>query len=139
MKIRKGDTVKIIAGGNSKKNQDKGKVGEVLDVNLKKNTVVVQGVNIVVKHHKPTQQHPEGNIETKEAPIDASNVAYYDNKEKKIVKIGYKFVEGKKVRVDKKTGIPLEKKVAKKVAKAEKKKVDKKKTSSKKTSKVKEG
>lgn len=120
MRIKKGDTVKVIAGGNSKRNQDKGKTGEVIAVNLKKQTVVVSGVNVVVKHHKPSQQNPEGRIETKEAPIHVSNVAYYDTKAKKTVKIGYAVVDGKKVRVDRKTGLPLEKKAAKKVAKATK-------------------
>lgn len=117
MKIRKGDTVKVIAGGNSSKNQDKGKTGEVLKVNVKEQTVVVQGVNVVVKHHKPDNKNPEGNIETKEAPIHVSNVAYYDTKTKETVKIGYAVIDGKKVRINKKTGLPLEKKAAKKAAK----------------------
>lgn len=117
MKLRKGDTVIVISGGNSKTHADKGKVGEILKVNEKDNTVVVQGVNVVVKHVKPTQNKPEGSIETFEAPIDASNVAYYDSKNKKAVKIGFKFIDGKKVRINKLTGQPVEKKV--KVAKEE--------------------
>lgn len=124
MKIKKGDTVKVIAGGNSDKNQDKGKTGEVLKVNLKDQTVVVQGVHVVVKHNKPSQANPEGSIETKEAPIHVSNVAYYDTKTKQTVKIGYAVVDGKKVRINKKTGLPLEKKVAKKATKAKAKKED---------------
>ncbi len=122
MKIKKGDTVKIIAGGNSKRNQDKGKTGEVIGVNVKNETVLVSGVNIVVKHNKPTQKNPDGNIETKEAPIHVSNVAYYDTKAKKTVKIGYAVIDGKKVRVNKETGLPLEKKAAKKAAKVVKEK-----------------
>jgi len=121
MKLRKGDTVIVIAGGNSKRDHDKGKTGEILKVNEKDNTVVVQGINVVVKHVKPTQNKPEGSVETHEAPIDASNVAYYDAKTKKAVKIGYKIVDGKKIRINKKTGAALEKKDAKaaKTAKVE--------------------
>ena len=73
MKILKGDTVIVIAGGNSKRNNDLGKVGEVLSVNAKDHTVTVAGVNVVVKHKKPNQQDQEGKIETFEAPIDISN------------------------------------------------------------------
>lgn len=119
MKILKGDTVIVIAGGNSKRNNDLGKVGEVLEVNAKENKVKVQGVNVCVKHIKPNQKDTEGRIETVEGFIDASNVAYYDTKAKKIVKIGYAVIDGKKVRVDKKTNLPLGVKAAKK--KAEKK------------------
>ena len=89
MKLRKGDTVKVIAGGNSKKNNDKGKIGEILKVNAKDNTVVVEGVNIVTKHVKPSQSNPEGSIKTYEGAIDASNVAYYDKKAKTTRKIKY--------------------------------------------------
>jgi len=123
MKLLKGDTVIVIAGGNSKRNNDKGKTGEVLSVNAKDNTVTVKGINVVVKHIKPNQQKQEGSIETFEAPIDASNVAYYDTKAKKIVKIGYKVIDGKKVRVDKKTGLELGK-AAKKVAAKKEAKVE---------------
>ncbi len=113
MKLRKGDTVIVISGGNSKRNNDKGKTGEVLSVDTKTNQVVVQGINVVVKHKKPTQQDTEGSIVTKEAPIDASNVAYYDTKTKERVKIGFKTINGKKVRVNKKTGLELGKKAPK--------------------------
>ena len=98
MKLRKGDTVKVIAGGNSKKNNDKGKIGEILKVNAKDNTVVVEGVNIVTKHNRPTNANPDGGIEKKEAPIHISNVAYFDPVEKKPTRIGYKVENGKKVR-----------------------------------------
>lgn len=121
MKILKGDTVIVIAGGNSKRNKDKGAIGEVLAVNAKDNTVTVKGVNVVVKHVKPNQQNTEGSIKTFEAPIDASNVAYYDTKAKKIVKIGYAIVDGKKVRINKETGLPLGKAAKKATKKAEEK------------------
>lgn len=98
MKVRVGDTVMVIAGS------DKGMTGEILSINHKTNKVVVEGVNKVKKHIKPSQSDPEGGIQTVEAPIDASNVAYYDTKAKAKVKLGYKFEGGKKVRVNKATG-----------------------------------
>ena len=98
MKVRVGDTVMVIAGS------DKGMTGEILSINHKTNKVVVEGVNKVKKHIKPSQSDPEGGIQTVEAPIDASNVAYYDTKPKAKVKLGYKFEDGKKVRVNKATG-----------------------------------
>lgn len=105
MKIKKGDTVKVIAGN------DKGATGEVLQVLSKDNKVVVKGVNVKIKHRKPTQSVPEGSIVEKEAPIDVSNVVFYDSKAKAAVKIGYQIdEEGKKIRINKKTGNPVDKK-----------------------------
>ena len=104
MKIRVGDKVQVIAG------KDKGKQGEVLQVLRKENRVIVEGVNIVTKHIKPSQIDPEGGIVTKEAPIHASNVAIYDSKVKTVSKVKYEFVDGKKVRVTKKSGTNLDKK-----------------------------
>ena len=102
MKIRVGDTVVVIAG------KDKGKTGEVLQVLAKEERVIVEGVNMVTKHVKPSQADPEGGIVNKEAPIHVSNVAFYDSKSKSAVKLGYKVSvdeNGKKtkVRVKKKT------------------------------------
>ena len=109
MKIRVGDKVQVIAG------KDKGKQGEVLQVLRKENRVIVEGVNIVTKHIKPSQADPEGGIVTREAPIHVSNVAYYDSKAKQAVKIGYAFDEdGKKYRINKKTGKALDKTTKKK-------------------------
>ena len=68
MRVKKGDTVVVIAG------KDKGKTGEVLQVLAKEERVIVEGVNMVTKHVKPSQADPEGGIVNKEAPIDASNV-----------------------------------------------------------------
>jgi len=98
MKIKKGDKVIVVAGS------DKGKVGEVLSVSLKSLKVTVAGVNVKTKHNKPTQANPEGSITNKEAGVDVSNVAFYDEKAKKATKIGYKVVDGKKERFMKSNG-----------------------------------
>jgi large subunit ribosomal protein L24 len=103
MKLRVGDTVQVIAGS------DKGKTGEILQILRKEDRVLVEGVNMVTKHIKPSQADPEGGIVTREAPIHVSNVAYYDSKEKRAVKLGYTFVDGQKVRFNKKTGQPVDK------------------------------
>ena len=68
MKIKKGDTVKVIAG------KDKDKTGKVVSVDVKNNRVVVEGVNMITKHEKPSMSNQQGGIVNKEAPIDASNV-----------------------------------------------------------------
>ena len=112
MKIRVGDTVEVIAG------KDKGKQGNVLEVLDKKDRVVVEGVNMITKHVKPSQADPEGGIVTKEAPLHVSNVAFYDAKAKAPVKLGYSVTvdkngKKKKVRVNKKTGATVDKKKAK--------------------------
>ena len=93
MKIKKGDTVKVIAG------KDKGKEGKVLAVNVKDNTVIVEGINMVTKHTKPSAANQQGGIINKEAPIDASNVMLIHNG--KAVRVGFKVEDGKKVRVAK--------------------------------------
>lgn len=98
LKIKKGDTVRVIAG------KDKGKEGKVLSVADGK--VVVEGVNTVTKHTKASQANPQGGIITKEAALDASNVMYVHKG--KTTRIGFTTVEGKKgqkkVRVAKSTG-----------------------------------
>lgn len=97
MKIKKGDVVAIIAGKHA---PSKGVyvTGEVLQVLPKSNRVVVKGVNIVTKHNKPSNANPDGGITKQEAPINVSNVAYLDPVQKKPTKLGYKIVDGKKVR-----------------------------------------
>ena len=96
MKIKRDDLVKVIAG------KDKGKEGKVIAVNHKKGTVLVEGVNMVTKHTKPSAQNQAGGIVTQEAPIDASNVMYvYKGK---TTRIGFSEIDGKKVRVAKATG-----------------------------------
>ncbi|AFS79255.1 50S ribosomal protein L24 [Gottschalkia acidurici 9a] len=98
MHVKKGDTVVVISG------KDKGKVGKVLTAMPKKDRVVVEGVNIVVKHKKPSQQMQQGGRIEKEGAIHASNVMLYCNKEKKGVRIGHKIENGKKTRVCAKCG-----------------------------------
>lgn len=101
MKIKTGDTVKVISG------HYKGTVGEVKSVDPKNNKVVVEGVNMAKKALKPTQQNPEGGMIEKEAPIDASNVMLYDKKAKSVSRVGYKVEDGKKIRVFKKSGAEI--------------------------------
>ena len=95
-KIKKGDTVKVIAG------KDNGKEGKVISVDQKNGKVVVEGVNMITKHAKPNAANPEGGIVQKEAPIDASNVMLvYKGK---ATRVGFDVKDGKKVRVAKATG-----------------------------------
>ena len=102
MKIKKGDQVVILSG------DDKGKNGEVVKAMPKEGKVVVQGINLVKVHQKPSQTTP-GGIVTKEAPINVSNVAIVDPKSGKASKIGYKEVNGNKVRVARKSGEVIDK------------------------------
>ena len=97
MQIKKNDTVVVITG------KDKGKTGTVLRTLPKKNRVVVEGVNMQTKHAKATR-NSAAEIKHMEGPIDASNVMFYDKNTKQATRIGYKVVDGKKVRVSKKTG-----------------------------------
>ena len=95
-KIKKGDTVKVIAG------KDVGAEGKVLTVDRKNGKVVVEGVNIVKKHTKPSMANQNGGIVESEAPIDASNVMYVHKG--KPTRVGFKVDGDKKVRVAKSTG-----------------------------------
>ena len=96
MKIKKGDTVRVIAG------KDKGKEGKVLAVNAKDNTVIVEGVNMVTKHSKPSAANQNGGIITKEAPLHISNVMLMVDG--KTTRVGFQMDGDKKVRVAKATG-----------------------------------
>ncbi|MBF1050941.1 MAG: 50S ribosomal protein L24 [Peptostreptococcaceae bacterium] len=98
MKIKSGDTVIVIAG------KDKGKKGKVLEAYPTKLRVLVEGVNIATKSEKPNKNNPQGGIVKKEMPIHVSNVMYYDAKSGKGTRLGYKIVDGKKVRIAKKSG-----------------------------------
>ncbi|MCF0109057.1 MAG: 50S ribosomal protein L24 [Erysipelotrichaceae bacterium] len=98
MKIKTGDTVKVISG------HYKGTIGEVKAVDAKNEKIVVEGVNMIKKSLKPSQANPDGGIVEKEAPIHVSNVMIYDTKAKKAGRVGYAFKDGKKVRVNVKTG-----------------------------------
>ena len=95
-KIKKGDTVKVIAG------KDKDKEGKVIAVNQKDGKVVVEGVNMITKHAKPNAANPNGGIIHQEAPIDASNVMYIHKG--KVTRVGIKMDGDKKVRYAKSTG-----------------------------------
>ena len=96
MKIKKGDTVKVIAG------RDSNAEGKGISVDVKKNRVIVEGVNMVTKHAKPSQANPNGGIIQKEAPIDISNVMLvYKGKP---TRVGFKMDGDKKVRFAKATG-----------------------------------
>ena len=96
MKIKKGDMVKVIAG------KDKDKEGKVIAVTHKNGTVLVEGVNMLTKHTKPSMANQNGGILHQEGPIDASNVMYLHKGE--ATRIGFKMDGDKKVRVAKKTG-----------------------------------
>jgi large subunit ribosomal protein L24 len=93
-KIKKGDTIKVIAG------KDKGKEGKVLSV--KDNKVLVEGVNTITKHSKASASNPKGGIVHQEAPIDISNVMVVSKG--KVTRVGFKIDGDKKVRVAKSTG-----------------------------------
>jgi len=98
-KIRKGDTVHVLAG------RDKGKRGEVLSISPVENRAFVQGVNMVKKHQKPQGMGKPGGIVEKEGPIHLSNLALLDPKGGKPTRVGFKVLEdGKKVRVAKASG-----------------------------------
>ena len=97
MFVKKGDKVRVIAG------KDKGVEAVVLKALPKVNKVVVEGVAIVKKHQKPNNVNPQGAIVEKEAPIHVSNVQVLD-KNGVAGRVGYKVVDGKKVRYNKKSG-----------------------------------
>ena len=96
LKIKKGDTVKVITG------KDKDKEGKVLSVDAKKAKVLVEGVNMITKHAKPTAANQNGGIIKKEAPIDISNVMYLH--QGKATRVGFKMEGDRKVRFAKSTG-----------------------------------
>jgi large subunit ribosomal protein L24 len=101
MFVKKGDKVRVIAG------KDKGVEAEVLTALPKFNKVIVEGVAIVKKHQKPNNENPQGAIVEKEAPIHVSNVQVLD-KNGIAGRVGYKVVDGKKVRYNKKSGEVLD-------------------------------
>ena len=101
LKIKTGDTVKIIAG------EEKGKEGKVLRVDREKNRAIVEGLNLVKKHTKPNAQNPQGGIVEKEASIHISNLALIDHKTKKTTRVGIEERDGKKVRISKKSNVVI--------------------------------
>ncbi|MCZ6594967.1 MAG: 50S ribosomal protein L24 [Bacteroidetes bacterium] len=97
LKIKSGDKVIVIAGDH------KGIEGNVLRMLLDKNKAIVEGVNIVKKHEKPSAANPQGGITEKEAPIHISNLSLLDPKSGEATRVGYRMEDGKKVRFAKKS------------------------------------
>ncbi|MBI4212272.1 MAG: 50S ribosomal protein L24 [Deltaproteobacteria bacterium] len=103
MKIKKGDTVMVIAG------KDKGKTGRVTLVDHKAGRLTVEKINVVKRHQKPNQKMKQGGIIEKELPIQVSNVMFYDQKNGKPTRLQYKLAKnGKKQRVAKNSGQVVE-------------------------------
>ena len=96
LKIKTGDTVRVIAGDH------KGSEGKVLTVFIDKNKAIVEGVNMIKKHMKPNAQSPQGGIVEKEAAIQISNLSLL-NAKGETTRVGYKMEDGKKVRYAKKS------------------------------------
>lgn len=97
LKIKTGDTVRIIAGDH------KGTEGKVVSVDRVKNKAIVEGANMVSKHQKPSANNPQGGIVKKEAPLHISNLSLIDPKSGETTRVGYEVRDGKKVRVSKKS------------------------------------
>ena len=97
LKIKSGDVVKVIAGDH------KGSEGKVLRVLRDKNKAIVEGVNMVSKHTKPSAKSPQGGIVKKEAALHISNLSLIDPKSKEVTKVGFKVEGDKKVRFSKKS------------------------------------
>ena len=96
IKIKKGDKVRVISGSN------KGSEGEVISIKKEANKAIVEGVNVVKKHNKPSAQSPQGGISEMEAPIDISNLSLI-TPDGKTTRVGFRIDEGTKVRYSKKT------------------------------------
>jgi large subunit ribosomal protein L24 len=97
--VKTGDTVKVIAG------DERGKTGRITAVNIEKQKVTIEGLNLVTKHSKPSAKNPQGGITKIEAPIHASNVALVDPKSGDTTKVGRRTnSEGKSERYSKKSG-----------------------------------
>jgi len=103
MHVKKGDKVKVITG------KDSGKEGTILEAYPKNDRVLVEGVNMVRKHSKPSQENPQGGILNQEGSIHVSNVMPIDPKTGEPTRVGYEVRDGKKVRIAKKSGEPLDK------------------------------
>ncbi|MEP3211037.1 MAG: 50S ribosomal protein L24 [Maribacter sp.] len=97
LKIKTGDQVRVIAGDH------KGSEGKVMRVDIAKNKAIVEGVNMVSKHEKPSAKNPQGGIVQKEALLHVSNLSLIDAKSGDTTRIGYEVRDGKKVRVSKKS------------------------------------
>tara|TARA_B100000989_G_scaffold257494_1_gene207055 strand:+ start:2543 stop:2860 length:318 start_codon:yes stop_codon:yes gene_type:complete len=97
LKLKKGDEVIVLTG------KDKGKTGKIIKILPKKMKAIVSEINKVKKNQKPDNNQPGGIIE-KEMPLHISNLSFYDPIEKKAIKIGYKFDNNKKIRINKSSG-----------------------------------
>ncbi|MCK0189908.1 MAG: 50S ribosomal protein L24 [Arenibacter sp.] len=97
LKIKTGDTVRIIAGDH------KGVEGKVVTVDREKNKAIVEGANMVSKHEKPSASNPQGGIVKKEAPLQISNLSLIDPKSGETTRVGFEVRDGKKVRFSKKS------------------------------------
>lgn len=97
LKIKSGDTVRVITG------EYKGTEGKVITVYPNKNKALVEGVNMVSKHEKPSAKNPQGGIIKKEMPVHISNLSLIDPKSRETTRVGYEIREGKKVRISKKS------------------------------------
>ena len=97
LKIKTGDLVRVIAGDN------KGQEGKVQKVFIENNKAIVEGVNLITKHNKPSAASPQGGIVKKEAPLHISNLALVDSKSGETTRVGYRIEGGKKVRFSKKS------------------------------------
>jgi len=95
LKIKTGDTVRVTAG------DDKGQEGKIVKVLIEKNKAIVEGVNMVSKHTKPSAQNPQGGISKFEAPINISNLMLVEKGE--TTRVGFRIEDGKKVRFSKKS------------------------------------
>ena len=96
LKIKTGDTVRVIAGDH------KGSEGKILTVFIDKNKAIVEGVNMIKKHMKPNAQNPQGGIVEKEAALQISNLSLINSKGE-ATRVGYRMEEGQKVRYAKKS------------------------------------
>jgi len=101
MYIKRDDTVIVVSGNH------KGKTGKILKVLKDDNKVLVQGVNLVHKHIRRSQQNPQGGRIQKERPLDVSKVQLVDPKTNKPCRVGFRFENGTKVRYSKKSGAPI--------------------------------
>jgi len=97
-KIKKGDNVVVRSG------KDKGRTGTVLQVLPKDDKVLVSGINVAVRHRKPSQVNPQGGIDRREAPMHISKVSLADPKDGKATRVRFETKDGKKVRVAVKSG-----------------------------------
>ena len=97
LKIKTGDLVRVVAGDN------KGQEGKVLKVLIEKNKAIVEGVNLITKHNKPSAASPQGGIVKKEAALHISNLALIDPKSGETTRVGYRIEGDKKVRFSKKS------------------------------------